>query len=288
MTRVGRAGRIIGILGTILLVSVTAPSVAVAELGGRYEGTGTGILLTNEVYNNAGGGGGPQYEYLVNRVPLNNCTPEEALLGGCVPGSVATCGAGLAAGPEYDWGLAEVQRRLVGADQWEELPRQCLNFAVIAPQVTPELAREQFLQLVPVLGFDTAPTVSTFVNVPVIVYADPIREWAFPPITLLGQAVLIRAVATSYTWTFGGTELVADWPGRPFADDCERLPCAGYVQSPFAEPGTYAIGLTVTWTGEFSVNGGAWQQVPGTGTSTSAASEVTVLEARAVLTDPYD
>ena len=56
----------------------------------------------------------------------------------------------------------------------------------------------------------------------------------------------------------------------------------------FRSPGTFEIGLTVTWTGEFSVNGGAWQEIPGVGTTESAPQSVTILEARPVLTNPYD
>lgn len=35
------------------------------------------------------------------------------------------------------------------------------------------------------------------------------------------------------------------------------IPCEGYVSYPFPERGQYQIGLTVTWTGQFSVNGSA-------------------------------
>lgn len=46
--------------------------------------------------------------------------------------------------------------------------------------------------------------------------------------------------------------------------------------------------MTVTWTGELSVNGGAWQPVSDVGNTVSQPRNVTILEAHAVLTDPYN
>ncbi len=57
---------------------------------------------------------------------------------------------------------------------------------------------------------------------------------------------------------------------------------------PFPAPGDFQIGLTVTWFGEFSVNGGAWQPVSDVGTTVSEPQAVTILEAHSVLTDPYN
>ncbi len=44
--------------------------------------------------------------------------------------------------------------------------------------------------------------------------------------------------------------------------------------------------MTVTWTGELSVNGGAWQPVSDVGNTVSQPLNVTILEAHAVLTTP--
>ncbi|MDQ3504843.1 MAG: hypothetical protein M3446_03955 [Actinomycetota bacterium] len=46
--------------------------------------------------------------------------------------------------------------------------------------------------------------------------------------------------------------------------------------------------MTVTWTGELSVNGGAWQPVSDVGNTVSQSRNVTILEAHSVLTDPYN
>lgn len=268
----------------LLMMAITSP--AAAELSADIGGSGNGIVLTNDVYGDAGGGGTPGYEYEVRRLACLD--RQQDAEGDPLCFDPADCPDSPPDDAQNQWRMAEVSTRLAGTqDPWLITGTFCLNFAVIAPQVTPEMAREQFLQLLPVLDFGIEPELQSFVNVPVIVYADATREWEFPPVTLIGQAVQIRAVVTSYAWSFGGVEVTADWPGRPFADDCTRLPCEGYVQYPFAAPGSYDIGLTVTWTGQFAVNGGAWQDVPGVGTTTTPPVQVDVVEARPVLTDPY-
>jgi len=272
-----------------LLLLLTVPGHSSADIEGRLDDTENGIVISADVYGAAGGGDGGAssgFEYSVTQRP---CTYRIFDAEGDPRCQAATCPDKPADDAENQWRYAEVKRRLAGSGEaWTLIGTSCLNFAVLAPQVTPEMAREQFLQLLPVPTHSFQPAAESVVNLPVIVYTDPNRERIFPPVDLLGQSVLIRSTATTYTWTFGGTEVVTDWPGRPFANDCERLPCDGYVSYPFPAPGTFEIGLTVTWTGEFSVNGGAWQEIPGVGTTESAPQPVTILEARPVLTNPYD
>ena len=52
--------------------------------------------------------------------------------------------------------------------------------------------------------------------------------------------------------------------------------------------GTYTASLTVTWGATFTVNGGAPADVPGTTTTDGPPVTFDVLQARAVLTNPYD
>ncbi|MDP5183586.1 hypothetical protein QOZ88_20365, partial [Blastococcus sp. BMG 814] len=52
--------------------------------------------------------------------------------------------------------------------------------------------------------------------------------------------------------------------------------------------GTYTASLTVTWGATFTVDGGAAADVPGTTTTEGPPVTFAVLQARTVLTNPYD
>lgn len=88
--------------------------------------------------------------------------------------------------------------------------------------------------------------------------------------TLLGTNVIIRAVATSYSWSAtdgsswtsgAGARYEHGGSAHPFAPKEQRL----------------SFTLTTTWRGEFSTNGGAtWRDAPGTATTTSATTTLHV------------
>jgi len=91
-------------------------------------------------------------------------------------------------------------------------------------------------------------------------------------VTLMGTPVIIRAVATQYTWTnTDGTTWTAANPGRPYDQG----------GTPFTFPRRpehrTTFTLTTTWRGEFSTNGGAsWRDAPGTASTTSTSTTVHV------------
>ncbi len=90
--------------------------------------------------------------------------------------------------------------------------------------------------------------------------------------TLLGTPVIIRAIATQYTWTnTDGTTWSSANPGKPYEQG----------GTPFTFPlrpeHRTTFTLTTTWRGEFSINGGAtWRDAPGTATTTSTSTTVHV------------
>jgi hypothetical protein len=90
--------------------------------------------------------------------------------------------------------------------------------------------------------------------------------------TLLGTPVIIRAVATQYTWTNSdGTTWTSTSPGRPYDQG----------GTPFVFPRRpehrTTFTLTTTWRGEFSTtNGATWRDAPGTATTTSNSTTVHV------------
>lgn len=109
------------------------------------------------------------------------------------------------------------------------------------------------------------------VNMPAIVWTDPAQQLLTT--TLLGVPVEVEATPTSYTWDFGdGTSLVTTTPGRPYPHHD--------VAHAYPAPGSYAITLTVTFTGRFRVAGATvWQAVAGTATTTATSAPLTVVEA---------
>ena len=73
---------------------------------------------------------------------------------------------------------------------------------------------------------------------------------------LLGTPVRIRAVPVEFHWDLGdGNTITTTDPGKPFPS--ER------VSSEYRFEGWYDITLTTTFTGQFSVDGGEWQDIDG-------------------------
>ncbi|MDP9428209.1 MAG: hypothetical protein M3Q47_04735, partial [Actinomycetota bacterium] len=95
-----------------------------------------------------------------------------------------------------------------------------------------------------------------------------------------GFTVDIVATASAFTWHTGdGTELTSTEPGAPYPDHS--------VEHDYRS-GTYTAGLTVTWNATFTVDGSAPADVPGTTTTVGPTVTFDVLQARPVLTNPYD
>jgi len=88
-------------------------------------------------------------------------------------------------------------------------------------------------------------------------------------ITLLGRQVHIRPHVSSYTWRFGDGASETVGPGRVMHVYRSRL--------------TAVVTVTLTWSAEYSVGGGAFQPIGGTTTTTSAPLVLPVRQARPVL-----
>lgn len=74
---------------------------------------------------------------------------------------------------------------------------------------------------------------------------------------LLGTPVAVRATPVSYHWDLGdGNTITTTNPGKPFP--------AETVSATYSQEGWYDITLTTTFAGQFSVNGGPWQDIDGT------------------------
>jgi hypothetical protein len=157
-----------------------------------------------------------------------------------------------------------------------------------APRVTPLLVRQQIEKLVPRPGIGVAPPGGkTLVNLQTVLWANTPADRGLGTVTLLGTyRVALRVHVQQVAWAFGdGATETSDGPGLPYrkGEHCTTVTCAGHFGHVYASTGTMRITSRVTWSGQYSVNGGPWQDVAGTVDGPPASIQITVLEARGVL-----
>ena len=161
------------------------------------------------------------------------------------------------------------------------------------PQVTPFDAYAAVSRLVPSPAIGAAPGKGrTLVNMQTILWVNSAADQSLGPVTLLGHQVGLRIHARATAWAFGdGITDTSAGLGRPYtaADGCGDAICAGYFGHTYASTGPVTISATVTWAGEFSVDGGPWRGIanPATGANTvdgpTATRPIAVIQARGVL-----
>ncbi|WP_246063377.1 hypothetical protein [Blastococcus colisei] len=117
-------------------------------------------------------------------------------------------------------------------------------------------------------------------GLPVIFYTGSPTTQTFT-VDIRGFSVVIEATAESFTWHTGDAtgQIVTTDPGAPYPDQT--------IEHPYRS-GTYTAYLTVTWGATFTVDGSAEADVPGTTTTDGPPVTFDVLQARPVLTNPYD
>ncbi|MFW3169909.1 hypothetical protein [Geodermatophilus sp. CPCC 206100] len=166
----------------------------------------------------------------------------------------------------------------VGA--WIALAQSCVDITALNPPPSPGEVFRYFQTLpLPQLPAHQQPPGNALAGLPVVFYTDGPTTQTFT-VDIRGFTVDIVATATGFTWHTGdGTTLTSTDPGAPFPD---------HTVSHDYRSGTYTASLTTTWSGTYSVDGGADADVPGTTTTDGASVTFSVLEARPVLTNPYD
>ncbi|HEX7351052.1 hypothetical protein [Brachybacterium sp.] len=74
---------------------------------------------------------------------------------------------------------------------------------------------------------------------------------------LLGTPVEVRAIPVQYDWDLGdGNSISTTDPGKPYPSEA--------VSATYRYEGWYDVTLTTTFSGQFSVGGGPWQDIDGT------------------------
>lgn len=122
------------------------------------------------------------------------------------------------------------------------------------------------------------PTGWVFASVPTIAMVD--REPRQITTQLLGRQVLIRALPGTMTWDWGhGTPTVTTDLGNPYPNQTLTHTYAYFE-------GDVTIHLTSTWSGQYSLDGGAtWLPAPGTATTLSTPVPLTVYNPHTHLVD---
>jgi len=93
-------------------------------------------------------------------------------------------------------------------------------------------------------------------------------------VTLLGYTVRIRPTLQSLTYRFGDGMYLGPTqdPGGPYP--------TGHITRTYTTAGTYQTNVDITYSGEFSINGGTWIPIPDTATITGPPQTLTVRTAK--------
>lgn len=149
------------------------------------------------------------------------------------------------------------------------------------------MARDSAERLLPHPRIGTAPPGHvTLVNIETVLWLETAADRALGTVTLLGHRVDLRAHVQQVAWQFGdGTADTTSGPGTPYtnADPCRSAQCPGYFGHTYRRTGKMTITAELTWTGQFRVDGGAWQTIPGTVTASATDTTVDVKQARGIL-----
>lgn len=163
---------------------------------------------------------------------------------------------------------------------WVSLDRGCVDITALNPPPSPGEIFRYFQTLpLPQLPTRQQPPGNALVGLPVIFFTDGPTTQTFS-LDIRGFTVDITANATGFTWHTGdGTDLTTTDPGAPYPD---------HTISHDYSTGTWTAGLTTTWTATYSVDGGISAAVPGSTTTDGPPVTFAVLQARPVLTNPFD
>ncbi|GAB7190820.1 hypothetical protein NUM3379_15270 [Kineococcus sp. NUM-3379] len=215
------------------------------------------------------------------RVTVSSCAANRPDAAGQVEG--LNCGRMFTGCPPGQWRGTTFTADAVPAPdrQWDSGASRCIGAPPPAPGAQPvqlPVLTAHDLRRLPLPAGNPAVQPGTgrvVVNLPVNVYvpAAPVTVNT----TVLGFPVRVRATPALFRWEFGdgGTLGPTRDPGAPYPDL--------RTTHTYTRPGRYAIALTTTYTGEYSVAGGEWLPISGTADVTSAPVPVTALAGTNVL-----
>jgi hypothetical protein len=164
---------------------------------------------------------------------------------------------------------------------WGRADQGCFDITELNPAPSPDEVFSYFQRLpLPALVTQHQPPGDGLAGLPVIFYTDSPTTQTFT-VDIRGFTVTIDATAQQFTWHTGDAtgQIVTTDPGQPYPDHT--------IEHDYRS-GSYTAHLTVTWGATFTVNGSAPADVPGTTTTDGPPVTFDVLQARTVLTNPFD
>ncbi len=148
--------------------------------------------------------------------------------------------------------------------------------AAAPPQVTQGMVLQAFRRVpLPSLRSHSQPANKTLINFDTIFYTDaqPLTR----NLTLLGQRVRLEIRPSRFEWVHGdGTEATTTTPGAPY-------PAKDVVYRYQDAHRTVQHRVVVTWSAQWSLNGGPLRPVNGTVTTTGPATPLRIAEASPAL-----
>lgn len=148
--------------------------------------------------------------------------------------------------------------------------------AAAVPQVTDAMVLQAFRRIpLPSLRSVSQPADKTLVNFETIFYTEaaPLTR----TVTLLGQRVRLEIRPSEFEWVLGdGSSMTTTTAGAPY-------PATDVVHRYADAHTTVRHHVAVTWTAQWSLNGGPLRPVNGTVTTTGPATPLRVSEASPVL-----
>lgn len=101
-------------------------------------------------------------------------------------------------------------------------------------------------------------------------------------LTLLGRQVQLKIQPSSFTWLHGDTTTQStNWPGKPWSNDQPDIDT--YITHLYEHTANVRPGVEVTWSADYRIGNGPWQQVNGTVSRTSPRATLQILEGEPVL-----
>jgi hypothetical protein len=284
------------ILGVLLLIGVVSPQAFAASslppcsqtvvtncatsgtTSSGFTGTVTGTTdgQAAPAKNRPRGPKAPPSPTYVDRNFVPTCTGNNAYNDG------ALCGAAVESCPtEGDvrfWVFETTIQRSTGQPVAGTGPR-LVDTVCLGPEdpqpdpavLIPAMVQTEFQSVVVQGGVaDVSPKPETLVNIDTRFQTDAPASYQIP-LTLLGQSVVITALAQKYTWHLdNGETRVSTQP-------------KGYLEYMYRQAGAYDVFVSITWSGTFSVNGGPAQPITGTVEVDGEPTRVQVQQARSEL-----
>jgi hypothetical protein len=156
------------------------------------------------------------------------------------------------------------------------------------PMPTTAQLRDEVIRLLPHVPVGWIGPHLSLVNVQEILWTPTTNERNLGTVTIVGRPVALRIRLAHTNWTFGdGTTDTTTDLGQPYdqTHPCPTKQCPGYYGHTYTTAGPHTIGLSVTWTADFSLDGGTtWTTIAGGPiTGPTANATITLKQARAIL-----